>query len=128
MKEDLLQTLKSAYGEPIQIKTSTSTGGGCINQTQVLSLSNGEKAFLKYNDHPPENFFEAEIKGLQLLGEAKDGPRVPRPLGIGPGSKPRFLILEYIESSSAGGRFHTRFARTLSTTKDQDVCINSSDF
>ena len=113
MKEDLLRTLKSAYGESIQIKTSISTGGGCINQTQVLSLSNGEKVFLKYNDHPPENFFAAEVKGLQLLGETKDGPRVPRPLGIDPGSKPRFLILEYIEPSSTGGRFHIRFARAL---------------
>ena len=113
MKEDLLPLLESIYGGPVQITTSTPTGGGCINQTLVLSLSNGEKVFLKHNDHPPDNFFKTEAKGLRLLGEAKNGPRVPRPLGVAPEPKPRFLLLEFIESSPVRDGFHARFARAL---------------
>ncbi|KMP10419.1 hypothetical protein UR09_05695 [Candidatus Nitromaritima sp. SCGC AAA799-A02] len=113
MKDDLLQLLESVYNGPVQIKTTHSTGGGCINQTQILSLSNGEKVFLKSNDRPPENFFAVEAKGLRLLGGAENGPRVPRPLGLSPKPNPGFLLLEYIEPASARDGFYIRFARAL---------------
>ena len=113
MKENLFRLLESIYGKSVQIKNSESTGGGCINETQVLFLSNGERVFLKYNSSPPKNFFIAEAKGLRLLAKSKNGPRVPRPLGISPESNPQFLLLEYIESSSSKSGFSSRFARAL---------------
>ena len=113
MKENLFRLLESIYGKSVQIKNSESTGGGCINETQVLFLSNGERVFLKYNSSPPKNFFIAEAKGLRLLAKPKNGPRVPHPLGISPESNPQFLLLEYIESSSSKSGFPRRFARAL---------------
>ncbi len=113
MKQNLQRLLESVYGADVQIKTAKSTTGGCINQAQVLSLSNGEHVFLKHNASPPENFFTAEAKGLRLLGRTKNGPRVPRPLGISPEPNPKFLLLEYIESSTSDNKFPTRFARAL---------------
>ena len=113
MKENLLRLLESIYGKSVQIKTSKPTSGGCINQTNILSLSNGERIFLKYNPSPPKGFFAVEFQGLHLLAKAKNGPRVPRPLGNSPEPNSQFLLLEYIESSSSKSGFPTRFARTL---------------
>ncbi len=113
MNKSLKQLLEPIYGANVRIKTAKSTGGGCINQTQVLSLSNGERVFLKHNSSPPKNFFTAEAKGLHLLGKAKNGPRTPRALGVSSGPNPKYLLIEYIESSSSDSQFPVRFARAL---------------
>jgi len=44
MKEALHQLLESIYGPGVTLKSSRSVGGGSINQTQVLTLSNGDFA------------------------------------------------------------------------------------
>ncbi len=114
MKEALNQLLESVYGqEGVTLKSSRAVGGGSINQTQVLTLSNDERVFLKYNSHPPKDFFPAEAKGLKLLRQAQGGPRIPKPLGWEDAPNPHFFLLEYIEESSPGNGFHSRFAETL---------------
>lgn len=113
MRERIHQVLESVYGQPLTIQHSRPVDGGSINQTQILSLSNGEKVFLKANSNPPSNFFPAEAKGLKLLGQAPDGPRIPKPLGMEPGLNPKFFLLEYVESSAPALGFHSRFAEAL---------------
>jgi protein-ribulosamine 3-kinase len=113
MKESLSQLLESIYGDSIQINNVEAIRGGCINETQVLKLSNGERVFLKHNSSPPPNFFNAETNGLLLLNKSKSGPRVPRPLGISKESNPQFLLLEYIESSPPKDGFASRFGQSL---------------
>ena len=113
MKENLLQLLDSIYGNPVQIKGFTIIQGGCINETQAIDLSNGERVFLKYNPSPPKNFFAAEADGLRLIEKSKYGPSVPRLLGIAPEPYPKFLILEYIESSAPKDGFARRFGQSL---------------
>jgi fructosamine-3-kinase len=76
-------------------------------------LSNGERVFLKSNPSAPKNFFTAEADGLRLLERSKNGPSVPRPLGISTESNPQFLLLEYIESSSPKIGFASRFGQAL---------------
>ena len=113
MKENLFQLLESIYGKPVKIKSSKSIAGGCINETQVLNLSNGERVFLKYNPFAPKNFFTVEANGLRLLGKSKNGPNVPSPLGVSTKSNPQFLLLEYIESSAPKDGFASRFGQSL---------------
>jgi len=113
MKENLSQLLESIYGNSIQVKSFKAIGGGCINETQALKLSNGERVFLKSNPSPPKNFFRAEADGLRLLKRSKNGPSVPRPLGISPESNSQFLLLEYIESSCPKVGFASRFGQAL---------------
>ena len=113
MKENLLRLLESIYGKSVQIKTSKPTSGGCINQTQVISLSKGERVFLKYNPSPPKTFFTAEASGLRTLAKVKNGPRVPLPLGVSSEPNPQFLLMEYIEPSPSKSGCPTRFARAL---------------
>ena len=48
-----------------------------------------------------------------MLEKSKNGPSVPRPLGISPEPNPKFLLLEYIESSTPKSEFYVRFGRAL---------------
>jgi fructosamine-3-kinase len=109
MKEEIRQALEKIFSQPAQILNVAPVGGGCINETSVVSLSNGEKVFLKYHSDPPAGFFAGEAKGLELLGKAENGPQVPKPLAHGK----HFLILEYIEEQSAGSGFYVQFGRAL---------------
>ncbi|MBC8286638.1 MAG: fructosamine kinase family protein [Nitrospinae bacterium] len=109
MNEEICELLKPIFGQDVKVQSSSPTGGGCINETSVLTLNNGEQVFLKQNAHPPQDFFAAEAKGLQHLAQAVKGPKIPKPLAW----QDSFLILEYIEESAPGPDFPVRFARSL---------------
>ena len=113
MNEEISRLLEPVFGREVKVQSSSTTSGGCINQTSVLQLTHGERVFLKYNSHPPANFFNVEARGLKLLAQTAKGPRIPKPLALQDCAKPTFLILEYIEESSPGQDFSVRFARSL---------------
>jgi protein-ribulosamine 3-kinase len=113
MNEEISKLLYPVFGDEVRVKSSSPTSGGCINQTSILQLTNGARVFLKYNSHPPTDFFAVEAKGLKLLAQAVKGPRIPKPLALQNSAKPSFLILEYIEESSPSHDFATRFAQSL---------------
>jgi len=113
MKTEIAPLLKTAFGPEVEIRHSQTVGGGCINQATALSLTNGERVFVKYNDHPPENLFAREAESLRLLATADNGPRVPRVIGLPDQTNPRFLILEYIVEGSPGKFYYVDFARAL---------------
>jgi fructosamine-3-kinase len=122
MNKQVRDLLETVYAQSIDIESSRSIGGGCINQTLTLTLSNGETVFLKHNDHPPEGMFEKEALGLQLMREAKNGPRIPKVIALPEGPNPQFLIIEYIEEGSSGNGYYQRFGQALAsmhgTTQD----------
>ena len=114
MNEEISKLLQPVFSEKVEVQSSSQTGGGCINQTSVLQLTNGERVFLKFNSHPTHaDFFAVEGKGLKLLAQAEKGPRIPKPLALQDSAKPSFLILEYVEEASPGHDFPARFARSL---------------
>lgn len=113
MNEEIGKLLQPVYGQEVKVQSSSPTGGGCINQTLILQLNNGERVFLKHNSHPPVDFSPAEARGLKLLEKAVNGPRIPKPLAFQDSPKPTFLILEYIEKASPGKDFLVRFAQSL---------------
>ena len=111
MKDEINKLLEPLLGATV--KSTYSTGGGSINQTQVLELTNGERVFMKHNSNPPTDFFLAEVKGLRLLAQADNGPRIPKAIALQSGSRPTFLIMEYLENSSESKNFSDRLARAL---------------
>lgn len=111
MKDEINNLLEPIYGATV--KSSFAASGGSINQTQVLQLTNGERVFMKQNSNPPTDFFLAEVKGLRLLSQAKNGPKVPKPIALQSGPRPTFLLMEYIENSSENKNFAELFARSL---------------
>ena len=61
MNEEISILLQPVFGEKVEVQFSSQTGGGCINQTSVMQLTNGERVFLKFNSHPPHaDFFAVE--------------------------------------------------------------------
>ena len=113
MKNDIRDLLATIYTPSVEIESSRSVGGGCINQTLALSLSNGETVFLKQNDRPPGGMFEKEARGLNLMREAQNGPRIPEVVALPEESNPKFLLLEYIEEGAPGNGYYQRFGQAL---------------
>ena len=111
MNDEINRLIESLYGA--KVETSFATSGGSINQTQVLSLTNGQRLFCKQNSNSPADFFLAETRGLKLLAKAKSGLRIPKPIAVQSGSRPTFLLLEYIESSAEDEKFSEQFAISL---------------
>jgi len=116
---DLLETI---YSQPVGIESSRSIGGGCINQTLALTLSNGETVFLKHNDHPPVGMFVKEAQGLNLMRQTENGPRIPKVIALPDDPNPQFLIIEYIEAGTPDNGYYERFGQALAsmhrTTQD----------
>jgi protein-ribulosamine 3-kinase len=113
MNEEICKLLQPIFGQEVRVQSSSQVGGGSINQTNILHLTNGERVFLKHNSHPSPEFFVAEAKGLKLLSRADKGPRIPKLLALQDSPVPTFLILEYIEKSSPALNFPVRFAQSL---------------
>jgi len=111
VNDEINRLIESLYGA--KVETSFATSGGSINQTQVLSLTNGQRLFCKQNSNSPADFFLAETRGLKLLAKAKSGLRIPKPIAVQSGSRPTFLLLEYIESSAEDEKFSEQFAISL---------------
>mgnify|MGYP000302447953 CR=1 FL=1 len=111
MNDEINRLIEPLYGA--KVETSFATSGGSINQTQVLNLTNGQRIFCKQNPSPPTDFFLAETRGLKLLAQAKSGLRIPKPIAVQPGSCPKFLLLEYIESSAEDKKFAEQLAISL---------------
>ncbi|MDG5766780.1 fructosamine kinase family protein [Balneolales bacterium ANBcel1] len=90
-------------------------GGGCINDTTRLKLSDGTTLFVKRNRHSLHDMFVKEAKGLQLLAGATSGLRVPEVVGIleDQPSDSSWLLLSFIEEGRSTGDFDQRFGRAL---------------
>ena len=111
MKDEINHLIEPLFGA--KVETFFAISGGSINQTHVLNLTNGQRVFMKQNPSPPTDFFLSETRGLKLLSQAKNGPRIPKPLAVQSVSRPTFLLLEYIESSSEDENFPEQLALSL---------------
>lgn len=131
--ENLLQ---HQFGSSITIQSTASVSGGDINEALCLTLSDGQKVFLKYNHTPLPKLFEREANGLQLLASTKT-IRTPNVYAHNEGNSeyPSFLLLEWIEadrtvSSSTMREFGQRLAKLHQQTNpfyglDDDNYIGS---
>lgn len=85
----------------IEIQTDQSVSGGSINRSHKLETDQGT-LFLKWNQSSPDDFFEAEAKGLDLLKSADSGLRIPSVMAWKKPETgtPGFLLMEYIAEGS----------------------------
>jgi len=111
VKDEINHLIEPLFGA--KVETFFAISGGSINQTHVLNLTNGQRVFMKQNPSPPTDFFLSETRGLKLLSQVKNGPRIPKPLAVQSVSRPTFILLEYIESSSEDENFAEKLALSL---------------
>lgn len=101
--EKRYQSIKEAicdhFGKSTRIIKDTRVYGGDINDSYRITLSGGEKVFVKTNSIRNSEFFAAESLGLKALGST-GGIGVPGCLASGVDKKRScsFLLLEYVES------------------------------
>lgn len=82
-------------------------GGGSISQAAVVRTAYGVY-FAKWNDHPNDQF-EREADGLEVLAKAKTSLRVPLPIAW----KRGLLVMEYLEPAPERPDFDEAFGRGL---------------
>ena len=102
----------SLFGNNVQIVSRRGIGGGCINDSTALRLSNGDTVFLKKNTLANPQMFEAEAVGLSRL-ICDGGPRVPKPIAAFTDSAHQYLLLEFLESGIRRGDYWEQFGRQL---------------
>ena len=96
----LENAVQAAFGESAVILRSDSIPGGDINDAYRVTLSGGQKIFVKANRVRNLNFFLTEAEGLEALGATRK-IKVPEVLGYGIDERRgcSFLAMEYIERS-----------------------------
>jgi len=96
-----------------EITSTTAVSGGDINKAAKCRLNNGKTVFVKYHKNAPENMFQAEAKGLELLRKhAPEDVLVPEVLSQ-PDKKSEALVLEWIETGSSDQTTHEKLGRGL---------------
>lgn len=97
--QSLEKAICACFGEDTRIIKETRVYGGDINDSCKLTLSGGEKVFVKMNSIRNSEFFTAESLGLRALASTGE-IGVPKVLasGVDQGRSCSFLMLEYIES------------------------------
>ena len=108
----LSDKIQNLYGVDTKVTSRRGVGGGCINDTAVLHLSNGEMLFLKQNTLAHPKMFEAETAGLKHL-VCNGGPRVPAPVACFKDGTHQYLLLEYLESGTRISGYWEQFGRQL---------------
>lgn len=108
----LEEAIERRYGGGVTVNSRRGVGGGSINRTGTITLSNGETLFLKENSRSHTDLFKAEALGLEALRRA-EGPRVPEPIALYEAGNDQFLLMEAITPGRKGGNFFSRFGREL---------------
>jgi len=104
----LADDVGAVLGEGVRLLGSV--GGGCINTAARGVTASGTPFFVKTNDRAPAGMFVAEAAGLAALRDA-GGCRVPAVLGV----REDLLVLEWIDSGSAGAGYSEALGRGLAT-------------
>ncbi len=95
----------------IHIQHSVPIGGGCIHNATKIKTTQ-QTYFLKWNNKHQFANFEAEVKGLTHIQKTNTIP-TPKLLEIGKADHYSFLLLEFIDSSSAAPDFWEDFGTRL---------------
>ncbi|MFW6227961.1 MAG: fructosamine kinase family protein [Alkalispirochaeta sp.] len=101
-------------GDGVTIRSTRRIGGGSINETSHLTLSDGTDLFLKRNSSRHDGLFREEARGLRALRRG-GRPRVPEPIAIGEDGETQFLLLEYIPTGKRGATFLSELGEELAT-------------
>jgi fructosamine-3-kinase len=112
--ERLETVIHRIAGDGVSVRSSRRIGGGSINETARLTLSDGAELFVKRNASRHGGLFREEARGLRALRRAAR-PRVPEPIAIGEDGGTQFLLLEYVPTGERGATFSAELGEQLAT-------------
>ncbi len=101
VEDEVKASLSEKFGKQIDIYSSGSLGGGCINNASKIETSEGA-FFLKWNADCPSDIFIREAESLQELKKASgDLLVIPEVFAAKEVDEtPGFLVIEYLEPGS----------------------------
>ena len=98
--DSLEEAIQSVFGKEVHIVKESFVGGGDINNASCLSLSDGERVFLKSNSISNRSFFDAEEEGIFAIASTGkiDTPELLCK-GIDKNKDISFLLMNMIDSA-----------------------------
>jgi protein-ribulosamine 3-kinase len=105
------EVLAESLGKNVKIKGTEFKSGGCINNALKLQTSEGN-FFLKWQNGIPEDMFQKETEGLQLLSGAGK-IKIPEVISYGKLKGKHYLLMENIESTPASKTYWRDFGEAL---------------
>ncbi len=116
------QAVRNLYGTDTRIISQYPVSGGDCNEAFCLSLSDGQKLFMKKNSLNNVSFFEAECDGLAAMAETGT-ISVPEILASGIDEKAgfSFLLMPYLDGSVKKKDYWEKFALQLSQMHKVDT-------
>jgi protein-ribulosamine 3-kinase len=122
--EALQRLINSALGTNQRIAAIRSCSGGCIHQTELITLSDGLELFVKSN-RGDETPFVKEAEGLAAIAQTNT-LRTPAVVALGALKDDEFcLVLEAITASSKPPNFWSDFGGQLA---EMHRCARSNQF
>ena len=118
----LQDTIFTIFGSDKRITDKRMAGGGDINESFIVTLSDGERIFVKENRNVPSDFFAAEEAGLRAL-KGTDTIPTASVIASGKDGSVSFLILEYISSGRRSSRFFEDFGHNLAALHAADTSL-----
>ena len=111
LQPTLEHVLGKSLGVDTQIIKSKSVGGGCIHHATQLLTERGSW-FLKYNQLAELANFQAEARGLEVLGQSGT-LRVPKVIAVNQTETHAFILMEYLIPEGRPKGFWTDFGCSL---------------
>ncbi len=116
----LIEAIQSLYKQKVSIVQKQVLSGGDINQAYCLSLSNGDRLFVKMNDANRMDMFKKEAHGLKALANTNT-LSTPHVLAIGLEGNQSFLLMEYIEKGIESNQYWKDLGKGLARMHQADV-------
>jgi fructosamine-3-kinase len=98
---EITDHISQTTGEPFQLTTEKSLGGGSINSAYKLTADNGLSYFVKLNSAHQLAMFQTEYTDLLELQKAQL-MHIPRPICFGTQGTQSYLVTEYISLHGRG--------------------------
>ncbi len=111
--------LENALGRKTRIISTSVKSGGCINNAIHLNTDAGH-FFLKWNNHAPDDMFEKEAAGLELLMHSGK-VNVPRPILYGNFEGKKFLLMEYLDSAGMARNYWEELGHSLALLHRENI-------
>ncbi|MCR4591398.1 MAG: fructosamine kinase family protein [Lachnospiraceae bacterium] len=118
--DSLDKVITDHFGNNVLIEGKRGVSGGDINAAYLLTLSDGNKLFLKENSVKNADFFRAETEGLKAIRNT-GCIRVPETIANGVYGNTAFLLMEYAGAGARKSAFWEDFANALADMHEADA-------
>ncbi len=132
MQTKVEEQLSLKFGTQVNIQSSNSIGGGCINHASKIETNVGD-FFLKWNSNGPADIFIREAESLNELKKASDEnllvPAVYASKEVN--ETPGFLVQEYFPIEHSNSKSEEKLGRGLATIhkyRQQNFGFNNDNY